>query len=99
MKESDMATITIHDLATRVTLDRPAMRAVRGGDGAPWVFSFRPFIESVARAPGAIVNFFQTNNIYTAEQMTIQALRVDVGPSAPGSTVNVVPTMVGLTQK
>ena len=94
-----MATIAIHDLATRVTLDRASMRAVRGGDGAPWVFSFRPFIESVARAPGAIVNFFQTNNIYTAEQMTIQALRVDVGPSSPGSTVNVVPTMVGLTQK
>ena len=94
-----MATILIHDLAARTMLDRAAMHAIRGGDGAPWVFSFQPFIESVARAPGAIVNFFQTNNIYTAEQMTIQALRVDVGPSAPGSTVNVVPTMVGLTQK
>ena len=94
-----MATITIHDLATLAALDSASMRTVRGGDGAPWVFSFRPFIESVARAPGAMVHFFQTNNIYTAEQMTIQALRVEVGPSAPGSTVNVVPTMVGLTQK
>ncbi|MFL6717395.1 MAG: hypothetical protein ACJ8G3_13655 [Burkholderiaceae bacterium] len=94
-----MATITINDLATRVTLDRASMRAVRGGDGAPWVFSFQPFIASVAKASSAVVNFFQTNNIYTAEQMTIQALNVEVGPSAPGSTVNVVPTMVGLTQK
>jgi hypothetical protein len=94
-----MATIMIHDLATHIPLDRAAMRAIRGGDGAPWVFSFRPFIESVARVPGAVVNFFQTNNIYTAEQMTIQALTVEVGPSAPASAVNVVPTMVGITQK
>jgi len=94
-----MATIMIHDLATQTMLDRAAMRAIRGGDGAPWVFSFRPFIESVARVPGAVMNFFQTNNIYTAEQMTLQSLNVQVGPSAPGSVVNVVPTMVGLTQK
>lgn len=94
-----MATIMIHDLATRTTLDHATMHAIRGGDGAPWVFSFQPFIASVARVPGAIVNFFQTNNIYTAEQMTIQALSVEVGPSAPGSVVNVVPTTVGITQK
>ena len=84
-----MATITIHDLATLTMLDSASMRAVRGGDGAPWVFSFRPFIESVARAPGAIINFFQTNNIYVADQMNNQFQVIDIEASAANANINV----------
>lgn len=94
-----MAAININDLATNMTLDRRAMASIRGGDGAPWVFAFQPFIASAARAPGAIINFFQTNHIYTAEQMTNQTLNIDIGASGPGSLINVAPTTVGLTQK
>ena len=94
-----MAAISINDLATSVPLDRRAMASIRGGDGAPWVFAFQPFIASAARAPGAIINLFQTNTFYTAEQMTNQTLNIDIGASGPGSLISVAPTMVGITQK
>jgi hypothetical protein len=95
-----MSTITIEDLPLDSTLDRKAMSSIRGGDGAPWIFgAFQPFIEAAPRMPGSIINLFQTNTFYTADQMTNQFLNIGVTNSAPGSNINVSPTVVGITQK
>jgi hypothetical protein len=98
--ESYMSAITIKDLPLDVELDRSAMASIRGGDGAPWVFgAFQPFIEASSRIPGSVINLFQTNTFYTADQMTNQFLSIDVKNSAPGSNISVMPTVVGVTQR
>jgi hypothetical protein len=95
-----MSTITIKDLPLDIELDRSAMASIRGGDGAPWVFgAFQPFIEASFRMPGSVINLFQTNTFYTADQMTNQFIGIDVKNSAPGSNISVVPTVVGITQR
>lgn len=82
-----MATIIIKDLATNRALNRAAMSAIRGGDGASWVYGWiRPFVaESPSLAP--VVNFYQINNY--AEQMINQIQVVDVSNSATNSNINV----------
>jgi hypothetical protein len=95
-----MSMLKIKDLPLDVELDRKAMASIYGGDGAQWVFgAFQPFIEASSRMPGSIINLFQTNTFYTADQMTNQFLSIDVRNSAPGSNISVAPTMVGITQR
>ena len=82
-----MTAMTINDLPMSRALDYKAMSAVKGADGAPWVFgAFLPFLPESARiAP--IVNFYQTN--FIADQLTLQFQNINVDNSAPNSTINV----------
>jgi hypothetical protein len=98
--EKHMNMLTIKDLSLDVELDRKSMAAIHGGNGAPWVFgAFQPFIEAASRMPGSIINLFQTNTFYMADQMTNQFVSIDVKNSAPGSNISVAPTVVGITQR
>lgn len=85
-----MATsITISDLPSRSGLDHKAMLAITGAGGAPWVFgAFRPFVPESSRVL-PIVNFFQTNNFFSAEQMNIQLQNIEVVNSAANALINV----------
>ncbi|MES2353596.1 MAG: hypothetical protein V4568_04175 [Pseudomonadota bacterium] len=83
-----MAAITINDLPINRTLDRKAMSSISGA-GASWVYGWiSPY---VARSPSAdpIVNLYQVNNSYYADQMINQIQVVDVNNSAPNSNINV----------
>jgi len=83
-----MATIAINDLPKNRALDRKAMSAIKGG-GAPWVFGWiRPFVES-SPSFGSTINFFQTNNIYVADQMNNQFQVIDIEASAANANINV----------
>lgn len=83
-----MATIAIKDLPKNRALDRQAMSAIKGG-GAPWVFGWiRPFVEAAPRI-GPSINFFQTNNIYVADQMNNQFQVIDIDAAAANATINV----------
>jgi hypothetical protein len=82
-----MSTTTITDLPMSRALDFKAMSAIRGADGAPWVFgAFRAFLPDSARiAP--IVNFYQTN--FIADQLNVQLQNIDVTNSAANAVINV----------
>jgi len=85
-----MANMTIHDLRMSRALDCKAMTSIRGAGGAPWVFgAFQPFLPESARlAP--IVNFFQTNNTFVADQLNVQFQTIDIDSSAAHAVINVV---------
>jgi hypothetical protein len=81
-----MATLTIHDLRMSRALDCKAASAINGaGGGAPWVFVFRPPVPESAR----IVNFFQTNNFFVADQLNVQFQTIDIDSTASNSVINV----------
>ena len=85
-----MATTTINDLRLSRALDYKAMSSIKGAGGAPWVFgAFRAFVpESERFAP--IVNFFQTNNIFVADQLNVQFQTIDINNSAANAVISVV---------
>jgi hypothetical protein len=68
-----MSTLRIKDLETSRTLGSKELSAIRGGDGARWVYGWMAAFNPLAgRAESAAVNFVQNNTIYMAEQMTNQ---------------------------
>ena len=83
-----MATTTINDLRMSRALDYKAMSSIKGAGGAPWVFgAFQPFLPESARfAP--IVNFFQTNNTFVADQLNVQFQTIDINSSAANAVIN-----------
>jgi hypothetical protein len=83
-----MPAIAINDLAANRALDRAAMSAIRGG-GAPWVYGWiRPY--SPARSSlGPVINFYQINNTFFADQVVNQFQMVDVHNSGPNSNLTV----------
>lgn len=86
-----MATISIKDLQQNCALDNRAMSAIKGG-GAPWVFGWiRPFVETTARPGGfaPIVNLYQTNNFYVADQMNNQFQVIDIEATAANASINI----------
>jgi len=85
-----MATTTINDLPRSRALDYKAMSSIKGAGGAPWVFgAFQPFVpESDRFLP--IVNFYQTNNTFVADQLTVQFQTIDISNSAANASINVV---------
>jgi len=85
-----MATTTINDLPKSRALDYKAMSSIKGAGGAPWVFgAFQPFVpESDRFVP--IVNFYQTNNNFVADQLTVQFQTIDISNSAANAQINVV---------
>jgi len=85
-----MAITTINDLRMSRALDHKAMSSIQGAGGAPWVFgAFQPFLPESARfAP--IVNFFQTNNTFVADQLNVQIQTIDINSSAATAVIDVV---------
>ncbi|RKP53336.1 hypothetical protein [Pararobbsia silviterrae] len=87
-----MASIRIGDLSLNLALDRKAMSAIKGG-GAPWVFGWiQPYVPPtpvVSNVP--IVNLYQTNNSFYANQMNNQFQTIDVANTG-SNAVLVVPT-------
>lgn len=85
-----MAAITINDIPVNRTLDRSAMSSISGG-GAPWVYGWiTPYVAKSPSALDPVVNFYQVNNNYYADQLINQVQVVDVNNTAPNSNVNVV---------
>ncbi|WP_454763310.1 hypothetical protein [Cupriavidus campinensis] len=83
-----MATLIVKDLDTRRELDFRAMSCIRGG-GAPWVFGWiQPY---VASRPSAlpVVNFYEINYSFYADQMNNQFQNIDIRNNAPNSNINV----------
>jgi hypothetical protein len=90
-----MTAITINDLPASRDLDRKAMASIKGA-GAGWVFGWiRPFVEA-APSFGQVINFYQTNNIFVADQMNNQIAVIDVANSATNATLNVDAKQLGL---
>jgi hypothetical protein len=86
-----MASIAIHDLSHNLALDRKAMTAIRGGDGAPWVFGWiQPYVRS-SPSIGPVVNLYDVQNNFYAGQMINQFQTVDVHNSGANSRINVAP--------
>ena len=83
-----MAAITINDLPANLALDRQAMSSIRGA-GAPWVFAFRPYVEA-SPSVVPVVNFYQINNSFFAEQMINQSQTVNINNSGANSNINAV---------
>ena len=85
-----MSAILISDLPVSRSLDRQAMARLRGG-AAPWVFGWiQPYARAQAGSPFAMVlNFYQTNNNFYADQMVNQFQNVNVNNSGSNSNVNV----------
>ena len=86
-----MAAIVIKDLVSNRALDRKAMSAVRGG-GAPWVFGWiTPYVPAVPANSGfgQVVNFYQVNNNYYADQMNNQIQSVNVNNTAANANISV----------
>ena len=95
-----MSTLRISDLDNSRVLGTSDLAAIRGGDGARWVYGWiAAFNPLQGRAAAAAVNFVQNNTIYMAEQMTNQFLQVGVSNTGAGANINVMPTTVGITQK
>jgi len=95
-----MAAITIKDLRTDSTLDRKTMSAVNGRGGAPWVYGWiSPYVEQRFTRFGSVINFYQTNNFYIADQMNNQIQVIDIDNSAANATINVAATQTAINAK
>jgi len=87
-QEAIMATLTIRDLNTRRELDLRAMSAIRGG-GAQWVFGWIQPYTPPRPSQLPIVNFYEINYSFYADQMNNQFQNIDVRNNAPNSNVTV----------
>ena len=86
-----MASIAIHDLSHNLALDRKAMTAIRGGGGAPWVFGWiQPYVRS-SPSMGPVVNLYEVQNNFYADQMINQFQTVDVSNNGANSNIHVSP--------
>lgn len=87
-----MASISVNDLSLNLALDRKAMAAIKGG-GAPWVFGWiQPYVPpSPAMAMMPVVNLYQVNNSFYANQMNNQFQTVEVSNTGANALL-VVPT-------
>lgn len=83
-----MATLIIKDLDTHRELDFRSMACIRGG-GAPWVFGWiQPYLPPRPSA-SPVVNFYEINYSFYADQMNNQFQNIDVHNNAPNSTITV----------
>jgi hypothetical protein len=83
-----MASITIDDLPRNQALDAKAMSSIRGG-GAPWVYGWITPYDPEARNFPPVLNFYQINNSFYADQMINQFQTVQVNNTAPNSNISV----------
>ena len=86
-----MATITVSDLTHNVALDRRAMAAIRGGGGAPWVYGWiQPYVRETPSF-GPVVNLYDINNNFYANQMNNTFQSVDVRNTGSNLSINASP--------
>ncbi|HXZ06423.1 MAG TPA: hypothetical protein VEI25_00040 [Paraburkholderia sp.] len=88
-----MATIIVSDLTHNVALDRRAMAAIRGGggEGAPWVYGWiQPYVRQTPSF-GPVINLYDINNNFYANQMNNQFQSVDVRNTGSNLSINVSP--------
>ncbi|MGN6317135.1 hypothetical protein [Trinickia sp.] len=84
-----MAAITILDLSMTRDMPRQSMSLIRGA-GAPWVFGWiQPFAPPVASV-GPVVNLYQTNNTFYANQVVNQFQSINVENGGANSNLTVV---------
>ncbi|WP_179402639.1 hypothetical protein [Burkholderia guangdongensis] len=83
-----MTSLAINDLHLQRDIDRNAMSFIRGA-GAPWVFGWIQPYAPPAPAFGPVVNLYQTNNTFYANQVVNQFQTVDVANSAANSNLTV----------
>ena len=86
-----MASITVNDLSLNVALDRKAMAAICGGDGAPWLYGWiQPYVRDTPSF-GPVVNLYEITNNFYANQMINQFQSVDVRNTGANSNISVSP--------
>jgi hypothetical protein len=85
-----MAAITIDDLPCNLTLDQEAMVSIHGG-GAPWVYGWITPYVAAQPSLGPVVNLYEVNNTFNANQMINQFQSVDVNNSGANSNMAVSP--------
>jgi hypothetical protein len=87
-----MSAISVDDLPRDFTLDRQAMACIRGGGGpATWLYGWIvPFVET-RPSMGPVVNFYEVNNTFNAQQMINQFQSVDVNNAGSNSNITVSP--------
>ena len=84
-----MTSLTITDLHMQRDIDHQAMSFIRGA-GAPWVFGWiQPYQPAQQPAFGPVINLYQTNNTFYANQVVNQYQMLDVTNSAANSNVSV----------
>jgi hypothetical protein len=84
-----MAAIKILDLHMTRDMPRESMSLIRGA-GAPWVFGWiQPFAPPIASV-GPVVNLYQTNNTFFANQVVNQFQSINVENGAANSNLTVV---------
>ncbi|MCK0511860.1 hypothetical protein [Aromatoleum buckelii] len=95
-----MAAITVKDLLADFTLDRKTMSSVKGRGGASWVYGWiSPYIGHAATRVGAVTNFYQTNNIFVADQINNQIQVIDIDNSAANAAINVAAAQTAVNFK
>ena len=92
-----MASIRVNDLSLNLALDRKAMAAIRGGGGAPWVFGWiQPFLPPAPVASTLpIVNLYQVNNSFYANQMNNQFQTIETSNTGANSVMIVSANTTG----
>jgi hypothetical protein len=84
-----MTSLAITDLHMQRDIDHKAMSFIRGA-GAPWVFGWaQPYQPAQPSGLGPIINLYQTNNTFYANQVVNQYEMLDVTNSAPNSNLSV----------
>ncbi|WP_232431462.1 hypothetical protein [Cupriavidus sp. UYPR2.512] len=64
-------------------------RRVRGA-GGQWVFGWiRPFVPSSPLPLGTVINFYEINYSFYADQMNNQFQNIDIRNNAPNANINV----------
>ncbi|WP_028220348.1 hypothetical protein [Paraburkholderia oxyphila] len=81
-----MTSLTITDLHLQRDIDPRAMSFIRGA-GAPWVFGWIQPYEPAQASAGPVINLYQTNNTFYANQVVNQYQMLDVTNSAANSNV------------
>jgi len=88
-----MTALAIEDIPCDLTLDRQAMTCIHGGNGpGNWVFGWiPPFVESHPSSMGPVVNLYETNNNFYADQMINQFQTTNVSNTGSNSNISVNP--------
>jgi hypothetical protein len=91
-----MTSLAITDLHLQHDIDHKAMSFIRGAGGAPWVFGWaQPYEPPQPPGFGSIINLYQTNNTFYANQVINQYQMLDVTNTAANANV----TVTGVGQK
>jgi hypothetical protein len=85
-----MTSLSITDLHMQRDIDPKGMSFIRGAGGAPWVFGWiDPYQPAQPSEFGPIINLYQTNNTFYANQVVNQYQMLDVTNSGANSNVTV----------